>query len=84
MAATARRISSTNLRERILPDGYPFELASLAGTFNQMLDRLEDSFERITDFPPTSRMTCARRSTIFAAKLKLVWREGERSLNTAK
>jgi two-component system heavy metal sensor histidine kinase CusS len=50
MAATARRISSTNLRERILPDGYPFELASLAGTFNQMLDRLEDSFERISRF----------------------------------
>ncbi len=50
MAATARRISSTNLRERILPDGYPFELASLASTFNQMLDRLEDSFERISRF----------------------------------
>ncbi len=50
MGATARRISSTNLRERILPDGYPFELASLAGTFNQMLDRLEDSFERISRF----------------------------------
>jgi two-component system, OmpR family, heavy metal sensor histidine kinase CusS len=50
MAATARRIGSTNLRERILPEGYPFELASLASTFNQMLDRLEDSFERISRF----------------------------------
>ncbi len=50
MAATARRISSTNLRERILAEGYPFELASLASTFNQMLDRLEDSFERISRF----------------------------------
>ncbi len=50
MAATARRISSTNLKERILADGYPFELAALAGTFNQMLDRLEDSFERISRF----------------------------------
>jgi len=50
MAAMARRISSTNLRERILPDGYPFELASLAGTFNQMLDRLEESFQRISQF----------------------------------
>ncbi len=50
MAITARRISSTNLRERILPEGYPFELASLAGTFNQMLDRLEESFERISRF----------------------------------
>jgi two-component system heavy metal sensor histidine kinase CusS len=50
MATTARHISSTNLRERILPEGYPFELASLASTFNQMLDRLEDSFERISRF----------------------------------
>src|SRR6202012_4809754 len=50
MATTARHISSTNLRERILAEGYPFELASLAGTFNQMLDRLEDSFDRISRF----------------------------------
>src|SRR5579863_4195314 len=50
MAATASHISSTNLHERILPEGYPFELASLAGTFNKMLDRLEESFERISRF----------------------------------
>ncbi len=50
IATTARHISSTNLRERILPEGYPFELASLASTFNQMLDRLQESFERISRF----------------------------------
>jgi two-component system heavy metal sensor histidine kinase CusS len=50
MATTARHISSTNLRERIVAGGYPFELASLANTFNQMLDRLEGSFERISRF----------------------------------
>jgi two-component system, OmpR family, heavy metal sensor histidine kinase CusS len=50
MATTARHISSTNLRERISAEGYPFELASLAGTFNEMLDRLEESFERISRF----------------------------------
>ncbi len=50
MAATASRISSTNLQERIVTEGYPFELASLAGTFNKMLDRLEESFERISRF----------------------------------
>jgi len=50
MAATARRISSSNLRERIHTEGYPFELASLAGTFNTMLDGLEESFERISRF----------------------------------
>jgi two-component system, OmpR family, heavy metal sensor histidine kinase CusS len=50
MATTACHISSTNLRERILPEGYPYELAFLASTFNQMLDRLEESFERISRF----------------------------------
>jgi len=50
MAATARRITSTNLRERIRAEGYPLELASLAGTFNEMLERLEESFERISRF----------------------------------
>jgi two-component system, OmpR family, heavy metal sensor histidine kinase CusS len=50
IAATARRITSTNLRERIGPEGYPLELASLAGTFNEMLERLEESFERISRF----------------------------------
>src|SRR5271157_1328317 len=50
MATTARHISSTNLRERIVPEGYPSELESLASTFNQMLDRLQESFERISRF----------------------------------
>jgi two-component system heavy metal sensor histidine kinase CusS len=50
IAATARRITSTNLRERIESEGYPSELASLAGTFNEMLERLEESFERISRF----------------------------------
>ncbi len=50
MATTARRITSSNLRERIRTEGYPYELASLASTFNEMLDRLEESFERISRF----------------------------------
>ena len=50
VAMIARHISSTNLHERIHAEGYPSELASLAATFNQMLDRLEESFERISQF----------------------------------
>jgi two-component system heavy metal sensor histidine kinase CusS len=50
MATTARRITSSHLGERIVAEGYPFELASLARTFNKMLDGLEDSFERISRF----------------------------------
>jgi two-component system, OmpR family, heavy metal sensor histidine kinase CusS len=50
MAATARRITSTNLRERIRAEGYPSELAALAATFNEMLARLDESFEQISRF----------------------------------
>jgi two-component system heavy metal sensor histidine kinase CusS len=38
------------LNERIQSEGYPIELADLALTFNAMLDRLKESFERLTRF----------------------------------
>ena len=50
IAMTARRITSSHLGERIAAEGYPYELASLALTFNNMLDGLESSFERISRF----------------------------------
>lgn len=50
IALTARRITSSHLSERIEAEGYPYELASLALTFNNMLDGLEDSFQRISQF----------------------------------
>lgn len=50
IAGTAERIGSTTLHERINPLGLPAELAGLAETFNNMLDRLEASFQRISQF----------------------------------
>ncbi len=47
---TAGRIRSTTLHERISLVGLPTELAGLAETFNTMLDRLEESFHRISQF----------------------------------
>ncbi len=47
---TARRIRSTNLDERISPARLPAELLVLADTFNQMLERLEQSFARLSRF----------------------------------
>ena len=47
---TTQRIRPTNLAERISTDGLPKELLTLADTFNQMLDRLEESFGRISRF----------------------------------
>src|SRR5262249_9572489 len=46
----ARRIRSSTLDERIEASGLPAELSALAGTFNEMLDRLEESFNRLARF----------------------------------
>ena len=44
------RITASQLHERILGTGWPAELASLARSFDRMLDRLEDSFNRLSQF----------------------------------
>lgn len=48
IAGTARRIGSSTLDARIPVEGLPGELSSLASTFNDMLDRLEDAFTRLS------------------------------------
>lgn len=50
IADAASRIRSTTLNERIDGIGLPAEVASLASSFNEMLDRLEDSFNRLSQF----------------------------------
>lgn len=44
------RIKSDQLHIRLAPDAVPVELVELARSFNQMLDRLEDVFTRLSDF----------------------------------
>jgi two-component system heavy metal sensor histidine kinase CusS len=50
VSETARHISSSTLNERIRTEGYPSEIETLATTFNAMLQRLEDSFARLSRF----------------------------------
>ena len=50
MTAATERITARQLHERMRPDGWPAELASLARSFDRMLDRLEDSFRRLAQF----------------------------------
>ena len=45
-----KRVTASQLHERMIPNGWPKELASLANGFDQMLDRLEDSFNRLSQF----------------------------------
>jgi two-component system heavy metal sensor histidine kinase CusS len=44
------RIGAQQLQERIRTGPWPSELVSLAAAFDQMLDRLQDSFERLSQF----------------------------------
>ena len=48
ITATAGRIRSSNLHERIETGGLPSELAILADTFNRMIAHIEDAFERLS------------------------------------
>jgi two-component system heavy metal sensor histidine kinase CusS len=50
VAETARRIGSSTLDERIGAEGYPVEIRGLAEAFNAMLERLEESFARMSRF----------------------------------
>ena len=50
ISETAQRIGSATLTERIDSAGYPVELSALADTFNAMLDRLDDSFRRLSQW----------------------------------
>jgi two-component system heavy metal sensor histidine kinase CusS len=47
---TAKRITAHQLHERISPIRWPKELTDLATTFDEMLQRLEDSFKRLQQF----------------------------------
>ena len=50
VAETARQIESSTLNERIHTEGYPVEIRVLAVAFNGMLERLEESFARLSRF----------------------------------
>ena len=50
MTESLRRVGPRRLHERLTAAGWPRELQPLAATFDQMLDRLEDSFTRLSQF----------------------------------
>ena len=50
MTQSFMRIGPKRLHERIPPEGWPRELRPLAIAFDEMLDRLEDSFTRLSQF----------------------------------
>ncbi|MBI4660845.1 MAG: heavy metal sensor histidine kinase [Verrucomicrobia bacterium] len=50
ITSTAQHITASQLHERIAGTRWPEELGELAAAFDAMLDRLEDSFTRLSQF----------------------------------
>ena len=50
IASVIQRIRASQLHERLAPARWPRELTMLATSFDEMLDRLEDSFIRLSRF----------------------------------
>ena len=50
VAKTASEITASQLGERLRVEDAPLELKEMVHAFNRMLDRLEDSFRRLTQF----------------------------------
>ena len=50
IAQVAKGISASRLADRLPHESVPAELTDLATSFNDMLDRLEDSFRRLSNF----------------------------------
>ncbi|MCL5745487.1 MAG: heavy metal sensor histidine kinase [Acidobacteria bacterium] len=50
ISQTVRQTRSTNLASRVALENMPSEVQELAATFNDMLDRLGGSFERLSQF----------------------------------
>jgi two-component system heavy metal sensor histidine kinase CusS len=50
MTHALMRVGATNLDQRVAPVGWPRELQPLALAFDEMLTRLEDSFQRLSQF----------------------------------
>ncbi|MCK9473473.1 MAG: ATP-binding protein [Sulfurimonas sp.] len=48
--SSVKSISANNLSSRVSTKGIPSEIKDLVATFNQLLNNLEESFNKITDF----------------------------------
>ena len=50
ITAVIHQIKATHMAERVKPDQWPQELTVLATSFDDMLDRLQDSFSRLSHY----------------------------------
>jgi len=50
IVARIRRIRANDLNTRLSPEAVPGELSELAVSFNEMLERVDEAFQRLSDF----------------------------------
>jgi heavy metal sensor kinase len=77
--ATARRITSSNLKERLGEKRTGDEIQDLTRTLNQMLERLETSFKQMTRFTADASHELRTPLTVIRGNLELLQRHKQTS-----
>jgi heavy metal sensor kinase len=72
---TARKITATNLQERIHVANSRDEIGRLTETLNEMIERLEASFEKVTQFSMDASHELRTPLTIMRGEIELALRE---------
>ncbi len=73
----ARRIGAENLDERIEITGPQDEIGRLAATINEMIERLETSFERIRQFTGDASHELKTPLTVLKGEMEMALRSGD-------
>ncbi len=81
---TARKITATNLRERIHVDNPQDELGRLTETLNDMISRLEASFEQVQQFSMDASHELRTPLTIMRGEIELALRGNRKSASYKK
>jgi len=77
VVATARRINSSNLQERLIENQTGDEIQDLTRTLNQMFERLEASFTQMTRFTADASHELRTPLTVIRGNLELLLHQGK-------
>ncbi len=80
--ATAHRITSSNLKERLVEKQTGDEIQGLTTTLNQMFERLEASFKQMTRFTADASHELRTPLTVIRGNLELLLRNKSTSLKS--
>lgn len=84
ISRTIRGVTSDQLHVRLAPEQVPIELAELVSSFNDMLERIEEGFRRLSNFSadiahelrtPVTNLTTQAQVALSAARSETEYRE---------